>query len=102
MIVEKNWHLVGRAFNLLPLKIGNDTFNFQLNLSAGKLERRKPMTRKYKIKAFGITKDILGGKETVIEADVATVADLRNFLNQKYPQLQGLNSLYIAVNHNYA
>jgi molybdopterin synthase sulfur carrier subunit len=66
------------------------------------LKEGRLMTKKYKIKAFGITKDILGGKETVIDADVATVGDLRKFLNQKYPQLQGLNSLYIAVNHNYA
>jgi molybdopterin synthase sulfur carrier subunit len=65
-------------------------------------ETKKLMIKKYKIKAFGITKDILGGKETVVDADVATVGDLRNFLNQKYPQLQGLNSLYIAVNHTYA
>ena len=57
---------------------------------------------KYKIKAFGITKDILGGKETVIETSGKTVGELRQELQQKYPELQGLRSLFIAVNHAYA
>ena len=57
---------------------------------------------KYKIKAFGITKDFLGGKETVIEINGSTVADLRRELNERYPQLLGLRSLYIAVNNDYA
>ena len=57
---------------------------------------------KYKIKAFGITKDILGGKESVIEVGGTTVADLRQELERKYPGLQGLRSLFIAVNHTYA
>jgi molybdopterin synthase sulfur carrier subunit len=87
---------------LLSLKIGNHTFNFQLNVWTERVETKKLTMKKYKIKAFGITKDILGGKETVVDADVATVGDLRIFLNQKYPQLKGLNSLYIAVNHSYA
>jgi sulfur-carrier protein len=58
--------------------------------------------KKYKIKAFGITKDILGGKEVVIEAKAATVAELRQFLDTRYPQLKGLKSLLIAVNSSYA
>lgn len=58
--------------------------------------------KKYKIIAFGITKDILGGKETVIEADAGTVLELRQHLTQRYPQLRGLKSLLIAVNSNYA
>jgi molybdopterin synthase sulfur carrier subunit len=56
----------------------------------------------YKIIAFGITKDILGGKETVVEVDGATVAALRRSLQEKYPQLVGLRSLFIAVNQAYA
>jgi sulfur-carrier protein len=57
---------------------------------------------RYKIKAFGITKDFLGGKETVIEMDGATVGALRAELNRRYPELLGLRSLYIAVNSDYA
>ncbi len=56
----------------------------------------------FRVKAFGITKDILGGKEMVIEATGITVADLRSALNEKYPKLTGLRSLFIAVNNSYA
>jgi molybdopterin synthase sulfur carrier subunit len=58
--------------------------------------------RKYKVKAFGITKDILGGRETVIEVEGQTVAALRKELQNKYPQLVSLRSLFIAVNNSYA
>lgn len=57
---------------------------------------------KYRIKAFGITKDLLGGRETFIEIKGQTVADLRVALNERYPQLLGLRSLFIAVNNDYA
>jgi sulfur-carrier protein len=57
---------------------------------------------KYRIKAFGITKDLLGGRETFIEIKGETVADLRSALNERYPQLLGLRSLLIAVNNDYA
>jgi sulfur-carrier protein len=57
---------------------------------------------KYKVKAFGITKDILGGRETVIEMEGTAVHDLRKYLNDRYPELKGLRSLFIAVNSNYA
>jgi molybdopterin synthase sulfur carrier subunit len=55
-----------------------------------------------KVKAFGITKDILGGKESVVEIDGVTVGDLRRSLTARHPELAGLRSLFIAVNHNYA
>ena len=57
---------------------------------------------KFKVKAFGITKEIVGGKDIVVEAEGQTVADLKSSLYRKYPQLQDLRSLFIAVNHNYA
>jgi sulfur-carrier protein len=63
--------------------------------------RQSPKTR-YRIKAFGITKDIIGGKETVVEVEGRTVAELRQHLTSAYPQLAGLRSLFIAVNHHYA
>jgi sulfur-carrier protein len=58
--------------------------------------------RKYKVKAFGVTKDILGGRETMVEIEGQTVAALRQELEKKYPQLAGLRSLFIAVNSSYA
>jgi molybdopterin synthase sulfur carrier subunit len=57
---------------------------------------------KYKVKAFGITKDILGGRENVVEIEGQTVAALRMELQKKYPALTGLKSLFVAVNHEYA
>ena len=57
---------------------------------------------KFRIKAFGVTKDFLGGKETEIEIQGKTVGALRAELNERYPQLLGLRSLYIAVNNDYA
>jgi sulfur-carrier protein len=57
---------------------------------------------KYTIKAFGVTKDILAGKEIAFEMTGKTVGELRAELNGRYPKLIGLRSLYIAVNNNYA
>ena len=55
------------------------------------------------VKAFGITKEILGSREINIEVkDAGTVADLRKLLNEQYPDLKGLKSLFIAVNNTYA
>jgi molybdopterin synthase sulfur carrier subunit len=56
----------------------------------------------FRIKAFGITKDFLGGKETSLEIEGNTVGELRAALQERYPQLIGLRSLYIAVNSDYA
>jgi molybdopterin synthase sulfur carrier subunit len=57
---------------------------------------------KYTIKAFGVTKDILGGREVAFEMEGKTVGELRTELSGRYPKLIGLKSLYIAVNNNYA
>jgi molybdopterin synthase sulfur carrier subunit len=57
---------------------------------------------KYNVKAFGITKDLLGGREANIEVRGNTVGHLRLSLAEKYPQLSDLRSLYIAVNNDYA
>jgi molybdopterin synthase sulfur carrier subunit len=55
-----------------------------------------------KIKAFGITKEILGGREVQFEIEGQTVAHLRKNLLLQYPALSGLKSIMIAVNNNYA
>jgi sulfur-carrier protein len=58
--------------------------------------------KKYKLRAFGVTKEILGGKELVIEANASTVGGLRSYLEAEYPGLTQLRSLMIAVNDVYA
>jgi sulfur-carrier protein len=58
--------------------------------------------RKYKVRAFGITKEILGAKEKFVEVQGQTVADLRAELLKNYPALLSLRSLMIAVNNIYA
>jgi molybdopterin synthase sulfur carrier subunit len=56
----------------------------------------------YQVIAFGITKDILGGREKKIEVKGNSVKDLRGTLLVLYPSLKDLNSLMIAVNNTYA
>ena len=57
---------------------------------------------RFRIKAFGITKEIIGARESVVEVEATTVEELKKFLFEKYPKLSGLRSLFIAVNNNYA
>jgi sulfur-carrier protein len=60
------------------------------------------MKNRYTLKTFGITRDILGGREVKVEMSGQSVADLRKHLNTSYPKLEGLRSLFIAVNQQYA
>jgi molybdopterin synthase sulfur carrier subunit len=55
-----------------------------------------------KVKAFGICKDILGAREVALEFDGELVEDLRKELACKFPNVEKLNSLLIAVNEAYA
>lgn len=57
---------------------------------------------KYRIKTFGITKDILGAKEVDFEMNGNTVGALRDALANQYPDIKSLNSLMIAINNAYA
>ncbi len=55
------------------------------------------------IQAFGIAKDILGERKTLLSIkDGATVADLLEQLNSQYPAFQKLTSLAVALNEEYA
>ena len=54
-----------------------------------------------KLKAFGIAREILGGREIEVDS-VSNVAELRNLLLNAYPKLKELNSFMIAVNQTYA
>ncbi len=59
-----------------------------------------------KILLFGITRDIVGASELELPQNIAaTLGDvdaLRQFLTEKYPDLNNLSSLAIAVNNDYA
>lgn len=57
---------------------------------------------KYTLKTFGITRDILGGKEVAFEMDGKQVSELRSELIARFPEMESLNSLLIAVNNAYA
>ena len=55
------------------------------------------------IRAFGITREILGEKEKVLEVGQgATISTLKAELEVQFPELKGLKSLFIAVNNKYA
>ncbi|MGH1516647.1 MoaD/ThiS family protein [Chryseobacterium sp. JK1] len=58
---------------------------------------------KIKILAFGITKDIFGTSEKEIEAeDNLTAGQLKNLLEDRFPDLKKLKSYFIALNEEYA
>jgi sulfur-carrier protein len=57
---------------------------------------------KYKLKAFGITKEIVGSRDIEFVGMIQTVADLRMALKERYPELATLKSLMIAINNEYA
>jgi molybdopterin synthase sulfur carrier subunit len=58
---------------------------------------------KIQILAFGIAKEILGGREVAYElAGEPTVSNLLQSLEKTYPRLVGLASIRIAVNTEYA
>lgn len=54
------------------------------------------------VKAFGICKDWLGGREVSVDFEGAKVEQLRSNLIKRYPQMSQLPSLLIAVNREYA
>lgn len=58
---------------------------------------------KCRIKAFGISREIIGSKLLEIEVPEGyPVSDLKKDLFKKYPTLVKLRSLYVAVNNEYA
>ena len=57
---------------------------------------------KVSLLAFGITKDILGGRVHEIEWEgESTVGGLLAHLSNQYPKLEGLASMKVAVNQEY-
>lgn len=56
----------------------------------------------YKIKAFGVTREIFGAREIMVSCPGQTVAELKETLFENYPPLTGLRSIFIAVNNTYA
>ena len=58
---------------------------------------------KINLVAFGIAKDILGGREVeYVWEGAETVEGLLRDLRDKYPQLHDLRSLKVAINSEYA
>jgi molybdopterin converting factor subunit 1 len=58
---------------------------------------------KLQILAFGIAKDIMGGREVTIDLEPgASVQDLRLALMDQFPAFTDLRSLAIAINNEYA
>ena len=58
---------------------------------------------KCKIKAFGISKDIIGNKLLELELpEGSTVRDLKKELFDTYTAFAELKSLYVALNNEYA
>jgi molybdopterin synthase sulfur carrier subunit len=55
------------------------------------------------LKAFGITREIIGGRIVTMELpESQTVIELKRTLFLQYPRLASLRSVYIAVNQEYA
>ncbi|MFN3840181.1 MAG: MoaD/ThiS family protein [Cyclobacteriaceae bacterium] len=55
------------------------------------------------VKAFGISRDIIGTRELVMEfPEGQTVGALKARLLELYPRLGNLNSLFVALNSEYA
>lgn len=58
---------------------------------------------KINIKTFGITKEIIGESELLLDIqDNVSVSSLMDSLKEKYPQLNDLSSILMAVNAEYA
>ena len=55
-----------------------------------------------KVKLFGIAKDIVGASTLKIDEELSTVDDLLVYLKSAYPPFEGLTSLLIAINDEYA
>ena len=55
------------------------------------------------VKAFGISRDIIGESTVQIDLpDNSTVADLKSYLQDTYPEFVKLTSLNIGINESYA
>ena len=58
---------------------------------------------KCRIRAFGISKDIIGQRDLLLDLPhVKSAGDLKHYLYTHYPQLANLKSLFIALNNEYA
>ena len=57
-----------------------------------------------KILLFGITREITGQSRITVpaQAGITTVKALKTWLGQQYPAMQGLTSLAVAVDSEYA
>lgn len=54
------------------------------------------------IKCFGVAREIMDKSDSSIEIDGITVGELRNRINEKYPEFMKIKGYMIAVNQVYA
>ena len=56
------------------------------------------------IKLFGITREIVGGNQLWVpeQEGIKTVGDLKSWLHARYPAMEQLTTLAVAVDHAYA
>jgi len=54
------------------------------------------------VKLFGIIREIAGSPILEIEEVLDSVGELKEYMMATYPKIEGLNSLLIAVNSEYA
>jgi molybdopterin converting factor subunit 1 len=59
-----------------------------------------------KILLFGVLQDRVGERSIRIDSEIAstlkTVSELKKFINGEYPSFQGITSIAVAVNMEYA
>ncbi len=56
-----------------------------------------------KVKCFGIAREIVGSRELELSGDsIGLVGDLRQYLNERYIDLNNMKSYMIAVNQEFA
>jgi molybdopterin converting factor subunit 1 len=80
-----------------------ERYKFNVGLYNFVFLHKGELIMKCTVKAFGISRDIVGGRELEMELpDGSTVSDLKKELFQKYPTFIDLKSLYVALNNEYA
>jgi molybdopterin converting factor subunit 1 len=55
-----------------------------------------------KLKMFGVVREIMGQHEQLWSTQKRSVGEIKEEIFEQYPYLRQLNSLFIAVNHQYA
>jgi len=86
------------------LKFGHEAMSITEHFNSERRKAKRTLKiMKYKINLFGITRDIIGGSTTEVEmSESADVKTILGNLKTKYPKLNDIKSLLVAVNSEYA